>query len=69
MISPLLLAALLSSPARAEHPLDPLTPPEIEAAVAVARRAKALPAGAFFPQVALQEPPKEAVRAWKPGRR
>lgn len=69
MIIPLLLAALLSSPLRAEHPLDPLTPKEIEAAVAVARRAKNLPAGMFFPQVALKEPAKEDVRAWRPGRR
>lgn len=69
MIIPLLLATLIAEPLHAQHPLDPLTPPEIEAAVAVARRAKDLPAGVFFPQVALQEPSKKAVLAWKPGRR
>ena len=66
MIIPLLAAVLLSLPAGA-HPLDPLTAPEIEAAVRIARGAKNLTDGVFFPQVALKEPPKSAVLGWKPG--
>ncbi|MDO8756937.1 MAG: tyramine oxidase, partial [Elusimicrobiota bacterium] len=68
MMKPLLLVALLSAPARAQHPLEPLTAPEIEAAVDIARKAKSLPDAAFFPQVALDEPSKEYLRVWKPGR-
>ncbi len=67
MITPLILAALLSSPVRAEHPLDPLTAPEIEASIRIVRAKKALPAGVFFPQVALKEPPKNTVLSWPPG--
>jgi primary-amine oxidase len=67
MIIPLFLGLLLSAPARAQHPLDPLTAPEIEAAVKIVRTEKALAEGVFFPQVALKEPPKDSVRAWKPG--
>ncbi len=67
MITPLLLVALLSSPVRAEHPLDPLTATEIESAIKIVRTAKTLPEGTFFPQVALSEPPKDVVRSWKPG--
>lgn len=68
MTTPLLLVALLSSSIRAQHPLEPLTAPEIEAAVAIARKAKSLPDAAFFPQVALDEPSKEYLRVWKPGK-
>lgn len=67
MIAPLLLAAFLSPSVQAQHPLDPLTAPEIEAAVTIARSAKSLPDAVFFPQVALKEPAKDAVRSWTPG--
>ena len=66
MILPLLLA-VLAAPARALHPLDPLTAAETESAVKIVREAKSLPAGVFFPQVALKEPPKAAMLAWKDG--
>jgi primary-amine oxidase len=69
MITSLLLGLLLASPARAQHPLDPLTAPEIESAVSIVRSAKALPEGVFFPQVALKEPPKKAVKSWQAGDR
>jgi primary-amine oxidase len=67
MIIPLLIASLLSTPVRAEHPLDPLTAAEIETAVTIVRGAKSLPEGVFFPQVALNEPPKAAMLSWEPG--
>ena len=68
MITPLLLAAVLSSPALAAHPLDPLDAAELASAVAIARAEKKLPEGVFFPQVALKEPSKELVRSWTPGK-
>ena len=51
----------------AAHPLDPLTAGEIEVAVATLKTAGKLPEGAFFPILALREPPKAEVLAWKPG--
>jgi len=69
MTSFLLLAALLTAPASAsEHPLEPLTAVEISSAVAAVKAAKSLPAGTFFPYVALNEAPKAEVLAWTPGR-
>jgi len=50
------------------HPLDPLTADEIGVAVQVAR-SDARFAGAAFPSVAVQDPPKTAVLAWQPGQR
>ena len=49
------------------HPLDPLTEAEIQQAV---KRVKAygVPAGAFFPTVVLNEPPKHEVLAYQPGK-
>lgn len=67
MTSPLLLVLALALPAAARHPLEPLTAAETEAAVGIVRRAKGLPEGVFFPQVALKEPPKAEVLRWKPG--
>jgi Cu2+-containing amine oxidase len=50
------------------HPLDPLTASEITSVVNILRaRTEMVPANAFFPQVALNEPPKAEVRAFKPG--
>jgi len=54
-----------SSPA--VHPLDPLTTEEIDVAVQVAK-ADPRVAGATFPSVALQEPPKTDVLGWQPGK-
>jgi primary-amine oxidase len=50
------------------HPLDPLTPAEIETAVAVLRKEGKASADVFFPQVVLLEPPKEEVLAFRPDR-
>jgi len=50
------------------HPLDPLTASEINSVVNILRaRTEMVPANAFFPQIALNEPPKAEVRAFKPG--
>jgi primary-amine oxidase len=50
------------------HPLDPLTASEINSVVSILRaRTEMVPANAFFPQIALNEPPKAEVRAFKPG--
>ena len=68
MISGFVLAALLAAPAAAsEHPLEPLTSTETATAVAVAKEAKSLPAGTLFLSVALKEPPKAEVLAWRLG--
>ena len=52
----------------ANHPLDPLDNAEIGVAVETVRAAKKLPEGVFFPYVALKEPPKAEVLAWKQGK-
>ncbi|GMU56602.1 MAG: amine oxidase [Candidatus Xenobia bacterium] len=58
----------LASPLRAqEHPLDPLTQPEIETAVAVLKREGKLDDKARLPTMVLDEPPKAQVLAFKPG--
>jgi len=53
--------------AAAVHPLDPLSADEIRAAVQIART-DARFAGASFPSVAVQDPPKAEVLAWQAGR-
>jgi primary-amine oxidase len=67
MLKTFLFSALLSVPAAAQHPLEPLTAVEISSAVATVKAAKGLRDGIFFPYVALNEPPKTEVLAWKPG--
>ncbi|HZC52487.1 MAG TPA: primary-amine oxidase [Mycobacterium sp.] len=52
---------------RAEHPLDPLTPDEIRAATAIARRELKLAESARFATIRLLEPPKHFVRAHRAG--
>src|ERR1700754_2042734 len=50
------------------HPLDPLTASEITSVVNILRaRTEMVPANAFFPQIALNEPPKAEVRVFKSG--
>ncbi|MGV3724790.1 MAG: primary-amine oxidase [Actinomycetota bacterium] len=51
----------------AAHPLDPLTESEIRAAFALLKAEPRVPQGAFFPTLVLQEPPKAALLAWRPG--
>ncbi|MEM9008457.1 MAG: tyramine oxidase, partial [Cyanobacteria bacterium P01_F01_bin.86] len=50
-----------------EHPLEPLTPDEITAAVAIVRQEKSLEASFRFATVTLNEPVKETVLSFKPG--
>ena len=64
----LLLALGLASPAAAaEHPLDPLSSEEIVRAADLVRAHRGFPRGALFPVVALREPPKAEVLAWRAG--
>ena len=50
-----------------DHPLEPLTPDEIAAAVAIVRQEKSLSSGFRFATVTLNEPAKATVLAFKPG--
>ena len=50
-----------SAPTKASHPLDPLTPQEIETAVAILRAGQSLGGRVRFESVELKEPPKESV--------
>jgi primary-amine oxidase len=52
---------------RVDHPLDPLTPAEIRAAAAIARRELVLPGTARFVAIRLLEPPKASVRGYEAG--
>jgi len=52
--------------AKPAHPLDPLAPDEIRAAIAAAKSDTRL-ASAVFPSITLQEPSKSDVLAWQPG--
>ncbi len=49
------------------HPLEPLGPEEIEAAVAILRREKGVDDRFRFISLTLHEPPKDAVLGFKPG--
>lgn len=49
------------------HPLEPLGPDELAAAVAIVRREKSLDARALFETITLREPAKKAVRGFTPG--
>jgi primary-amine oxidase len=63
------VSACLSAPAAvfAQHPLDPLSAAELEAAAAVVTAAPAFPADARFATLVLKEPPKAEVLAYAPG--
>jgi primary-amine oxidase len=50
-----------------QHPLDPLSPNEISAAVEVVKRDRSLPSTYRFAVVVLNEPPKSAVLNYQPG--
>jgi primary-amine oxidase len=54
-------------PPRVAHPLEPLTPDEVTAAVAILRHERALGERVRFMSIGLQEPPKQAVLEWRPG--
>ncbi|MGC1219062.1 MAG: primary-amine oxidase [Phormidesmis sp.] len=53
--------------ASVSHPLEPLTPDEISAAVAILREQKSLGASVRFATVTLKEPAKESVLSFSPG--
>lgn len=50
-----------------DHPLEPLTPDEIAAAVAIVRQEKSLSSSFRFATVTLNEPAKATVLSFKPG--
>ncbi|MEE9249118.1 MAG: tyramine oxidase, partial [Dehalococcoidia bacterium] len=55
------------SPIAVQHPLDPLTPDEIEDAVAILRADRSLGKRVRFETVVLNEPPKAQVLRYKDG--
>jgi primary-amine oxidase len=61
------LTAPSAATERVDHPLDPLTPAEISAAAAIARRELGLPETARFAAIRLLEPAKAFVRSWQRG--
>lgn len=58
--------ASLTPPAKAAHPLDALTPSELDTFREVLAAGGYL-GGSAFPYLALDEPDKQSVLAWKPG--
>lgn len=60
--------AVAAEPADFRHPLDPLTRNEIARAAQLLKSDPRVPSGSFFPTLALQEPPKEEVLTFSPGK-
>ena len=60
-------ATAVREPTSVRHPLDPLTADEIASAVAILREQRRLGPRVRFVTIALDEPPKEAVREFSPG--
>lgn len=54
--------------AKEGHPLDPLNPDEIDAAVALVEKKHGAPWNVLFPMVALDEPSKEELNSYKSGK-
>lgn len=65
---PLPAQTRVAVPAASVHPLDALTPPEIERAVALLRAANHLADDDRIVSLSLVEPDKAEVRAWMPGK-
>jgi primary-amine oxidase len=59
---------VLAEEAIIPHPLNPLTEQEINTAVTIVKEKKKLSETAIFPIIALQEPDKEAVLNFTPGK-
>src|SRR5689334_11827811 len=57
----------LTSSSSVQHPLDPLTPEELSAAVALVRKERQPGERVRFASVALHEPPKASVLGFKEG--
>ena len=66
-LAALLLATLCRMPGAGAHPLDPLSPDEIGAAVAVLREAGRVDDATRFALIELAEPDKAEVMRWQPG--
>ncbi|NBP52506.1 MAG: hypothetical protein EBU70_15240, partial [Actinobacteria bacterium] len=49
------------------HPLDPLSPEELAAAIEIVRREQGLTRDHLFVFTLLQEPTKAELDAWRPG--
>ncbi len=62
-----LASATETAAASCAHPLDPLNRREIERALNLVKAHPNTPAGAFFPNVVLNEPPKAEVLAYQAG--
>jgi primary-amine oxidase len=66
-LAALLIAAPAAARANPPHPLDPLQPEEIRAAVELLQRDPRFPAGALLPLLARAEPSKQGVSEFRPG--
>jgi primary-amine oxidase len=62
-------AASTPATSAVHHPLDPLTPAEVELAVVTVRKERRLADSVRFVSVNLNEPSKEIVRRFRPGQR
>ena len=54
-------------PEKPSHPLDPLTPQELQQAIEIVRKEKALTRDHLFVFTLLAEPSKVALKAWAKG--
>src|SRR5262249_29505851 len=59
--------AAYAQPSPSAHPLDPSTAAEIRSATAIVKAQAQLSANVLFPVIALHEPPKYDILAFKPG--
>ena len=67
LLAALLLPAILGAATVSAHPLDALSAEEISATMRVLGAAGRADTATRFPLIALDEPDKEAVLAWRPG--
>ena len=51
----------------AQHPLEPLSADEFRQTATILRREQHMGDSFRFASIELKEPPKEAVKAWRPG--
>jgi primary-amine oxidase len=67
LLVPVRAAQTVAPPVQIQHPLDPLTRAEIEAAARVLAAAPQFPEAAQFATIVLKEPPKSDVLSYAPG--